>query len=65
MLFQRACGGSTAVVVTIRGKRLLAAWAGDSLAFLAKRMRLMQLVRPHKPNREVSDLALLVINMYI
>ncbi|XP_026330042.1 uncharacterized protein LOC113237646 [Hyposmocoma kahamanoa] len=49
---ERACGGSTAVAVTVRGRKLLAAWAGDSLALLAKRMRLMQLVRPHKPGRQ-------------
>ncbi|CAB3255269.1 unnamed protein product [Arctia plantaginis] len=49
---ERACGGSTAVTVAVRGRRLLAAWAGDSLALLAKRMRLMQLVRPHKPGRQ-------------
>ncbi|XP_045445374.1 protein phosphatase 1E-like [Melitaea cinxia] len=48
---QRAPGGSTAVSVALRGRRLLAAWAGDSLALLAKRMRLMQLVNPHKPDR--------------
>ncbi|CAG9783935.1 unnamed protein product [Diatraea saccharalis] len=48
----RACGGSTAVVVVVRGRTLLAAWAGDSLALLAKRMHLLQLVRPHKPGRE-------------
>ncbi|CAH2073462.1 unnamed protein product, partial [Iphiclides podalirius] len=49
---ERACGGSTAVAVAVRGRRLLAAWAGDSLALLAKRMRLMQLVHPHKPDRQ-------------
>ncbi|XP_063531440.1 uncharacterized protein LOC134742320 [Cydia strobilella] len=49
---ERACGGSTAVVVAVRGCQLHAAWAGDSLALLAKRMRLMQLVRPHKPSRQ-------------
>ncbi|KAI5632737.1 protein phosphatase 2C domain-containing protein [Phthorimaea operculella] len=49
---ERACGGSTAVAVTVRGRKLLAAWAGDSLALLAKRMRLMQLVRAHKPHRQ-------------
>ncbi|XP_063359287.1 uncharacterized protein LOC134648708 [Cydia amplana] len=49
---ERACGGSTAVVVVVRGCQLHAAWAGDSLALLAKRMRLMQLVRPHKPSRQ-------------
>ncbi|KPJ05090.1 Protein phosphatase 1E [Papilio xuthus] len=48
---RRACGGSTAVVVAVRGRCLLAAWAGDSLALLAKRMRLRQLVHPHKPDR--------------
>ncbi|CAH2086182.1 unnamed protein product [Euphydryas editha] len=48
---QRASGGSTAVSVSVRGRRLLAAWAGDSQALLAKRMRLMQLVNPHKPDR--------------
>ncbi|KAM3963010.1 LOW QUALITY PROTEIN: uncharacterized protein ACR2FA_002772 [Aphomia sociella] len=49
---ERACGGSTAVAVAVRGRRLLAAWAGDSQALLAKRMQLMQLVRPHKPGRQ-------------
>ncbi|XP_037869445.1 protein piccolo [Bombyx mori] len=49
---ERANGGSTAVAVCLRGSQLLAAWAGDSLALLAKRMRLMQLVRPHKPGRQ-------------
>ncbi|XP_045785307.1 titin-like isoform X2 [Maniola jurtina] len=48
---KRASGGSTAVSVAVRGRRLVAAWAGDSLALLAKRMRLMQLVNPHKPDR--------------
>ncbi|XP_059057186.1 uncharacterized protein LOC131850836 [Achroia grisella] len=49
---ERACGGSTAVAVAVRARQLLAAWAGDSQALLAKRMRLMQLVRPHKPGRQ-------------
>ncbi|XP_022120420.2 uncharacterized protein LOC110996858 [Pieris rapae] len=48
----RVVGGSTAVVICIRGKRLLVAWAGDSLALVAQRMRVMQLVHPHKPSRE-------------
>ncbi|CAG9585186.1 unnamed protein product [Danaus chrysippus] len=48
---KRAAGGSTAVVVCVRGGRLAAAWAGDSLALLVKRMGLMQLVNPHKPDR--------------
>ncbi|CAH2240190.1 jg1755, partial [Pararge aegeria aegeria] len=48
---KRASGGSTAVSVAVRGRRLVAAWAGDSQALLAKRMRLMQLVNPHKPDR--------------
>ncbi|CAG9114693.1 unnamed protein product [Plutella xylostella] len=49
---ERANGGSTAVVIVVRGKTLHAAWAGDSQALLAKRMRLMQLVHPHKPSRQ-------------
>ncbi|KAL4714588.1 hypothetical protein ACJJTC_006634 [Scirpophaga incertulas] len=48
----RANGGSTAVAVVIRGRQLYAAWVGDSLALLAKRMQLLQLVQPHKPDRE-------------
>jgi transposase len=57
---QRVCGGSTAVAVALRGRRLLAAWAGDSLALLAKRMRLLQLVLPHKPDRQVRSLCTLL-----
>ncbi|CAK1545186.1 unnamed protein product [Leptosia nina] len=48
----RVVGGSTAVVVCVRGKRLMVAWAGDSLALVAQRMRVMQLVHPHNPSRE-------------
>ncbi|XP_038215727.1 uncharacterized protein LOC119835140 [Zerene cesonia] len=48
----RSVGGSTAVVVCVRGSALVVGWAGDSLALLAQRMRVMQLVHPHKPSRE-------------
>lgn len=49
---QRVRGGSTAVTICVRGRTLIAAWAGDSQALLAKRMELMQLVNPHKPDRK-------------
>ncbi|XP_050670315.1 uncharacterized protein LOC126969063 isoform X3 [Leptidea sinapis] len=45
-------GGSTAVVVCVRGRQMFVAWAGDSLALVAQRMRVMQLVYPHKPSRK-------------
>ncbi len=46
--------GSTAVVTLTRGKQLYVGWVGDSQAWLVRRGKPVQLMEPHKPDREVS-----------
>ena len=46
--------GSTAVVALLRGRMLHMAWLGDSQAVLFRRGHGLQLVDPHKPDREVG-----------
>jgi hypothetical protein len=55
---QRFCkinqkAGSTAVVALLRGSTLHVAWVGDSQAMLFRRGQGVELVNPHKPDREV------------
>lgn len=45
--------GTTAVCALILHKKLYVAWAGDSQAALAKRGNVVQLVNPHRPERNV------------
>ena len=45
--------GTTVVAVFLRGDRLYASWLGDSQALLFRRGKPVQLVKPHKPDREV------------
>lgn len=54
LLFQKLCGGTTAVCTLILNKRLYVAWVGDSTAMLVKRDNVVQLVNPHRLHREVS-----------
>ena len=48
--------GSTAVVALIRDRMLHVAWLGDSQAMLFRRGKGIELVNPHKPDREVCPL---------
>ena len=54
LYLQRLKGGTTAVVILIRGDQLFTAWLGDSQAVLVKDGSATQLVNPHKPDRSVS-----------
>lgn len=45
--------GSTVVMTFIRGDKLYAGWLGDSQALLVRGGKPLQLVDPHKPEREV------------
>ena len=53
-LSQNQRAGSTAVVALLRGSTLHVAWVGDSQAMLFRRGQGVELVDPHKPDREVS-----------
>ena len=46
--------GTTAVLALTRGDKLYIGWLGDSQALLVRRGEPLQLVNPHKPEREVS-----------
>lgn len=53
--------GTTAVVALLRPKEntLYVAWVGDSQALLVNQGRVLQIVNPHKPSRQVSQTFLL------
>nr|XP_033778711.1 protein phosphatase 1E [Geotrypetes seraphini] len=44
--------GTTGVVTFIRGNMLHVAWLGDSQVMLVKRGKAVELMKPHKPDRE-------------
>ncbi|XP_064425039.1 protein phosphatase 1E [Latimeria chalumnae] len=44
--------GTTGVVTLIRGDRLHVAWLGDSQVMLVRRGAAVELMKPHKPDRE-------------
>ena len=46
--------GTTVVAVFLRGDQLYSCWLGDSQSLLVRRGQPLQLVQPHKPDREVS-----------
>lgn len=48
--------GTTAVVALLRPKEkmLYVAWVGDSQALLVNQGKLLQIVNPHKPSRQVG-----------
>ncbi|ETE57078.1 hypothetical protein L345_17210, partial [Ophiophagus hannah] len=48
--------GTTGVVTFIRRNMLYVAWLGDSQVMLVKRGQAVELMKPHKPDREVSPL---------
>lgn len=52
-----SCSGTTAVVALLRPKEktLYVAWVGDSQALLVNQGRVLQIVNPHKPSRQVSS----------
>jgi len=50
---ERLKSGATAVVTVLTPEKLFVAWAGDSQAVLAKKTEIIDLVVPHKPEREV------------
>ncbi|XP_076661321.1 uncharacterized protein LOC143365235 [Halictus rubicundus] len=49
---QKVCGGTTAVCTLLLNKKLYVAWVGDSSAMLVKSNTVVQLVNPHRLNRE-------------
>lgn len=53
--FQNLSSGTTAVVALLRPKEktLYIAWVGDSQALLVNQGRVLQVVNPHKPSRQV------------
>lgn len=46
--------GTTGVVTFLRGRTLYVAWLGDSQVILVRRGQVVELMKPHKPDREVS-----------
>nr|XP_061801557.1 protein phosphatase 1E-like [Nerophis lumbriciformis] len=44
--------GSTGVVTFLRGRTLHVAWLGDSQVILVRRGEVVELMKPHKPDRE-------------
>ncbi|KAI4880427.1 hypothetical protein NFI96_018411 [Prochilodus magdalenae] len=44
--------GTTGVVTFLRGRTLYVAWLGDSQAMLVKKGQPVELMKPHKPDRE-------------
>lgn len=51
--FQSLRCGTTGVVTFIRGNMLHVAWLGDSQVMLVRRGQAVELMKPHKPDREV------------
>ncbi|KAI4532978.1 hypothetical protein MG293_015997 [Ovis ammon polii] len=47
--------GTTGVVTFIRGNMLHVAWVGDSQVMLVRKGQAVELMKPHKPDREVGD----------
>lgn len=45
--------GTTGVVTFLRGQTLHVAWLGDSQVILVRRGQVVELMKPHKPDREV------------
>lgn len=46
--------GTTGVVTFLRGRTLHVAWLGDSQVILVRRGEVVELMKPHKPDREVA-----------
>ncbi|XP_063059671.1 protein phosphatase 1E [Engraulis encrasicolus] len=44
--------GTTGVVTLVRGRTLYVAWLGDSQVMMVKRGEAVELMKPHKPDRE-------------
>lgn len=51
--FQSLRCGTTGVVTFIRGNMLHVAWVGDSQVMLVRKGQAVELMKPHKPDREV------------
>lgn len=54
---QKLVAGTTALVALYRPveQRLYVGWVGDSKALLVSQNRVLQIVKPHKPDSEVSE----------
>lgn len=52
--FQHLRCGTTGVVTFLRGRTLYVAWLGDSQVILVRRGQVVELMKPHKPDREVT-----------
>ncbi len=48
--------GTTGVVTFLRGRTLYVAWLGDSQVILVRRGQVVELMKPHKPDREVTHM---------
>ncbi|XP_034021468.1 protein phosphatase 1E [Thalassophryne amazonica] len=48
--------GTTGVVTFLRGRTLYVAWLGDSQVILVRRGEVVELMKPHKPDREDEKL---------
>ena len=46
--------GTTGVVTFLRGTTLYVAWLGDSQVMLVRKGQAVELMKPHKPDREVT-----------
>ena len=51
--FQDTKAGATAVVALLRGLKLYIGWLGDSQAMLFRKGQAVEIMVPHKPDREV------------
>jgi len=58
---QKLNGGTTAVCALLINKKLYIAWVGDSMASLVTYGNVKQLVNPHRPTREVSNMDFLFL----
>ena len=55
MLLQTLRSGTTAVTCLIRGNTMYSAWLGDSQSVLVRNGKAVDIIAPHKPNRDVSQ----------
>ena len=53
LCWQKVRCGTTGVVTFLRGRTLYVAWLGDSQVMLVKKGQAVELMKPHKPDREV------------
>ena len=53
-VLQNLRSGTTGVCAVVREKQIFLAWLGDSQALLVRDGRPIEIMNPHKPEREVG-----------